>query len=135
MGRLPSLARMSYDELQRELHRRSRSVGKLERKRDALRAKLDDLEAQIMRMGGSVNGGGRARRGGGGGGTRPRNELTLTEALQKALSGKTMGVSEVAEAVQKAGYRTNSNNFRTQVNIALSKGPFKRVERGQYTAK
>jgi hypothetical protein len=42
----------------------------------------------------------------------------------------------VADAVQKAGYRTSSSHFRTQVNIALSKsGKFKRVGRGQYTAK
>jgi hypothetical protein len=30
---------------------------------------------------------------------------------------------------------TNSNNFRTQVNLALIKGPFKRVGRGEYTAR
>jgi hypothetical protein len=36
---------------------------------------------------------------------------------------------------QRAGYRTNSINFRTQVNIALIKGPVKRAGRGMYTAK
>ncbi len=45
-------------------------------------------------------------------------------------------VTDAAEAVQKAGYRTNSSNFRTQVNLALIKGgKFKRVGRGLYTAK
>jgi hypothetical protein len=58
------------------------------------------------------------------------------DALERALTGKTMSVTDVAEAVQKAGYRTNSSHFRTQVNIALSKDPrFKRVGRGQYTVK
>ena len=47
----------------------------------------------------------------------------------------TDALSDAAEAVVKAGYRTISNNFRTQVNIALIKGPFKRVGRGEYTAK
>jgi hypothetical protein len=57
-------------------------------------------------------------------------------ALTKVLSGKTMSVVDAAEAVKKAGYRTNSQNFRTQVNIALIKsGGFKRVGRGEYTAK
>jgi hypothetical protein len=133
MGRLPSLNRLSFDVLQSELRRRSRSVRKLERRRDALAARIEQLDEQIRRMGGSVSGNATGRRGGGG--ARPKNEMTLVEALSKALKSKTMGVSEVADAVQEAGYRTNSNNFRTQVNIALSKGPFKRVERGQYTAK
>jgi hypothetical protein len=44
-------------------------------------------------------------------------------------------VTEAAEAVQRAGYRTNSPNFRTRVNIALIRGGFKRVGRGQYVAK
>lgn len=134
MGRLPSLNRMSYEDLQREMRRRERSVRKLQRRRNALSSRLAELDEQIRNMGGSVNGAsGRGRRGGGGG--RVRNELTLTEALQKALSGKTMRVLDAAEAVQRGGYKTNSANFRTQVNIALTKGPFKRVGRGEYTAK
>ena len=47
-----------------------------------------------------------------------------------------MSVVEAGEAVKKAGYKTNAANFRTMVNIALIKsGKFKRMERGQYTAK
>jgi hypothetical protein len=62
--------------------------------------------------------------------------MTLAETMAKVLKGKTMRVTDIAEAVQKAGYRTNSNHFRTQVNIALIKsGGFKRTGRGQYTAK
>jgi len=53
-----------------------------------------------------------------------------------SVNGKTMGVSDVAGAVQKAGYRTSSPSFRTIVNQALiASGKFKRVGRGQYTAK
>ena len=129
-----SLSRLSIAELHAEIRRRSSGVNRLHAKRARLAAKLDRLEAEIERMGGSIGGrstGGRR----GGGGRRPRNELNLTQALAKAMGGKTMGVAEAAAAVQKAGYRTNSQNFRTQVNIALIKGPFKRVGRGEYAAK
>jgi len=63
------------------------------------------------------------------------NKQTLAQALAAILRGKTMRVVEVATAVRQAGYRTASRNFNTQVNIALTKGPFRRVARGQYTAK
>jgi hypothetical protein len=46
-----------------------------------------------------------------------------------------MNVTDAAAAVQRAGSRTNSSNFRTQVNIALITWPFKRVGRGEYAAK
>jgi hypothetical protein len=48
-----------------------------------------------------------------------------------------MRVTDLAEAVQKAGYKTNSKTFRVQCNIALVKRKdlFKRVGRGEYAAK
>ena len=48
-----------------------------------------------------------------------------------------MGVAEMAEAVQKAGYATKSPNFRTIVNAAVlrEKKLFRRVGRGQYTVR
>lgn len=63
--------------------------------------------------------------------------MSLVDALQKELTGKTMGVSEVAESVQASGYQTTSANFRTIVNQALITNPriFRKVSRGQYTAK
>lgn len=68
---------------------------------------------------------------------RHRNETNLVEALQQVLSGKTMGVTEAAQAVQKAGYKTTSPNFRTIVNQTLIKNPeaFTKQGRGLYTAK
>ena len=70
-------------------------------------------------------------------GRRPRNTANLVESLQKLLANKTMAVTEMADAVQKAGYKTSSPNFRTIVNQTLinNKKAFKRVARGQYTAK
>lgn len=68
---------------------------------------------------------------------RHRNDSNLVEALQQVLSGKTMGVTEAAAAVQAAGYKTTSPNFRTIVNQTLIKHPktFPKQSRGKYTAK
>jgi hypothetical protein len=64
------------------------------------------------------------------------DEMNLVAALAKVLDGKTMSVTDVSEAVQKAGYKTTSPSFRTIVNQTLiNSGKFKRIERGQYTAK
>ena len=124
------LARLPVSALEAELRRRQRLAGTLQRRRERLAAKVEALDQQIEAAGGSANG--HISRGPG---RRPRNKTTLAAALATMLKGKTMTVVDAAEAVQRAGYRTNSNNFRTQVNIALIKGAFKRVARGEYTAK
>lgn len=119
-----SLTSLPISQLQAELRRRQRGVGSLVRRRERLAAKLAALDEQIRDLGGS------------GGRVRPQNASSLVEALHEVLTGKTMGVTEVAEAVRKAGYKTNAANFRTIVNQALikHKNRFKKVERGQYTA-
>lgn len=123
------LAAASVQDLQRELTRRRNRVGALVRTHTRMLRKAEAIADQIRELGGTVNG--KAI-----GGKRPRNETNLVDALARVLNGKTMGVAEVAEAVQKAGYRTTSKSFRTIVNIALiNSGKFKRVDRGQYTAK
>ncbi|MEQ8844270.1 MAG: hypothetical protein RIB58_05390 [Phycisphaerales bacterium] len=68
---------------------------------------------------------------------RHRNDTNLVEALRQVLKGTTMGVSEVAQAVQDAGYKTTSPNFRTIVNQTLIKHPdvFSKQARGLYTAR
>ena len=126
------LAGVSVSELRKELAKRGRRVGTLERRRDRLLAKAHALNAQIGEFGGAA----RALAAAGGGRVRPRNEANLVESLQKVLTDKTMSVTEVSDAVQKAGYATTSPNFRTIVNQALiASGKFKRVSRGQYTTK
>lgn len=61
--------------------------------------------------------------------------MNLVEALVKVLTGRTMSVTEVTQAVQDAGYQTSSANFRTIVNQTLIKSKaFKKVSRGKYTA-
>ncbi len=70
-------------------------------------------------------------------GKRFKNEGNLVESLQSVLKGKQMSVSDAAQAVLDAGYRTTAgDNFRVMVNQALiNSGNFKRIERGVYTAK
>lgn len=134
MGRRSALADISIKDLQKEISRRGSRATSLERKRDKMMAKIDAMNAQIRQHGGSRGGG--AAGGGRGGRGRARNASNLVESLQKVLTDKTMSVSDVTEAVQKAGYSTTSPNFRTIVNQALiSSGKFKRMGRGQYTVK
>lgn len=134
MARPSKLASLSNADLQAELRRRQGTTGKLQRKRAILVKKLAAIDNAIRAMGGSVTsigfGGSKTGR------TRPTNKLTLIEALQQTLDGKTLSVTDACEAVQKAGYNTNSPNFRTIVNQALlaHKNKFKKVARGQYTA-
>lgn len=160
-GRPSALARLSVADLMREVERRRNMTGdllaqrdQLQRELDAVNAELDGLEtlggggiaipAFVRRGPGRPKGSGNkaaagatksdGRRGGRGG-----NVDSLAGALHRLLQGRTLGVAEMADAVQKAGYKTKSPNFRTIVNAALlaagNKHLFKKVARGQYTAK
>ncbi len=128
------LKNVSSDALTRELARRQGMASTLMRQRQKLAAQLDALDRKIARFGGSAPSG---RRGRGPGQPRGQNSSTLAGALAALLKGKTMSVTDMAQAVQDAGYKTNSPNFRTIVNAAMiaHKDLFRRVSRGQYTAK
>lgn len=126
MPRRPRLATMSIADLHAEIRLRERGAKGLLRRRNTLLKKIAKLDAAIAAAGVG---------GGGGGRVRAKNEMSLVEALRAALKGKTMSPTDAAAAVQKAGYRTSSANFRTMVNIALAakENGFKRVGRGMYT--
>lgn len=130
------LAKASIAELHAEIRRRQSGLGRLQRQRQKLMTKLASVEREIAARDGDLGSVRLAGRGRAGGRKRPRNDSNLVEALKKVLSGKTMSVTDVAGAVQKAGYRTTSPNFRTIVNqTLLKKTHFRRVGRGKYTAK
>jgi len=120
---------MSIQELQAELQRRERGIRKLERRRERLLDELAQVDTELGAVG-ALGAGGRIRR-------RPRNEMNLVDSLAAVLNGKTMSVTDVTREVQKAGYITTAANFRTIVNQALirEKKVFKKISRGQYTAK
>ncbi|GJM18299.1 MAG: hypothetical protein DHS20C14_05120 [Phycisphaeraceae bacterium] len=127
------LGSVSTDALATELRRRQKDLGRLEAKRDKLAAQLAEVEREINAVGGAGGFGTTAR---GSIRRRPRNDTNLADALVAVLKGKTMGVSEVADAVLAAGYRTSAANFRTIVNQTLLRDKrIKKISRGQYTAK
>lgn len=133
------LSGLSVDDLHAEIARRGRSISKLQKQHAKAMQKVEAIEREIIASGGDISGGRRLRFGGPGvnlGRKRPKNDMNLVEALTKTLKGKTMGVTELAEAVQKNGYRTSAANFRTIVNQTLIKHPktFKKVSRGMYSA-
>lgn len=125
------LAKVPSHALARELNRRQKVASQLEAKRTNLLAEVADLEREIREYGGSLEG--KALRGS----PQSGRSTTLPQALAQLLKGRTMSVTDAAQAVQKAGYKTNSPNFRTIVNAAVLKRTdlFRRVARGQYTAK
>lgn len=129
-----SLSSISTQELAREVKRRERQLSQLHNKREGLMRRLGDVDAEIRALGSLVGG---SANGAGGGRRRARNESNLADALHAVLNGVTMSVTEAAEAVQQAGYVTTAENFRTIVNQTLlrEKNKFKKIARGQYTAK
>jgi hypothetical protein len=134
-----------------ELNRRKSSLDRLIADRQRLTRELDDINAQIAQL--QALNGVVARRAGNRVSTvdveslrkdgrrrgRGSNTESLPIALHRLLQGQVMGVTEMAEAVQKAGYKTKSPNFRTIVNAALlakaNAGLFRKVSRGKYTAR
>lgn len=91
MARRPRIASMSIAELHAEIRRRERGSKSLLRRRQTLLKKIAKLDAKIAAAGGSP---GKST------GPRPRNEMSLVEALRQALKGKTMSVTDAAAAVQ-----------------------------------
>jgi hypothetical protein len=149
------LNNLSTAALRAELDRRQSQVEGLVTRHRELSAELSKIESELDALGIAPGAGRAGRRGRGGRGAakrgsgrrgprsagvpagrkRHQNDSNLEEALAKVLKGKTMGVTEVAQAVQEAGYRTTSPNFRTIVNQALLRSELiKKVARGQYTA-
>ena len=136
MPRPASMSNFNIAQLERALQERRSEITRLERQRSELQRKLDGLDRQIERLGGSIGG----RRGGGGGrGSRARNEQSLVEVIESVMrgSGKPMRVGEIVDGVQAGGYRSNSVNFRGIVNQTLIKERkrFGQVERGLYQLK
>jgi hypothetical protein len=148
-GRRSSLSSVSTAALQAELARRLTTLAE---QRDRLVAELEALDQELgaidtgasspapaRRKRGRPPGSGRAGRKRAGRPARSgrRNKANLVDSLHALLQNRTLNVTEISNAVQKAGYKTKSPNFRTIVNQTLINNPkmFKRVARGQYTAK
>ena len=134
MPRPASMSNFNIAQLERALQERRSEITRLERQRAELQRKLDGLDRQIEKLGGSIGG-----RRGGGRGVRARNEQSLVDVIESVMrsSGKPMRVGDIVDAVQAGGYRSNSANFRGIVNQTLIKERkrFGQVERGLYQLK
>ncbi len=135
--RRSGLARLSIAELRAELAQRERHVKQLQGRRDRLLDQLAALDKEMATADGKHAAVRTRRQRPGQVGRRHRNKMNLVDALRKVLANKTMLVSEATEAVQRAGYKTSSANFRTIVNQSLlaNRKVFRKVARGQYTAR
>ncbi|MGB7160058.1 MAG: hypothetical protein WBD40_18470 [Tepidisphaeraceae bacterium] len=121
---------MSIAQLENILASRKAELNEKMREHKRVAARLEQLEDDIRRLGGSA--GRRGRVGG-----RARNEKSLMETLADVLkSGKPMKVGDITEAAEKSGYRSNSANFRSIVNQTLIKDKrFGSAGRGLYQLK
>jgi DNA-binding transcriptional MerR regulator len=137
MARRARVDGLSIAQLEQMLQDRRTQQNQLQKERTKLLQRLDQIEAQIRQLGGSVRGGGRGR--GGGGGTRARNAQSLVACIETVLkdAGKPMKVGDITAGVQKCGYRSNSANFRSIVNQTLIKERkrFGQAGRGVYQLK
>jgi len=144
-----SLSRLSTREIQAEIERRQAEAAAIRSQRDAIARQIAELDRQIVDLGGVIRSGSKKRRGrprgsknkpkgvAAGKGSRRARLGSLAEVLHRLLQGKTMSVPEMVKAAKKAGYKSKSKNFPNVVGITLinHRKMFKRVSRGQYTAK
>ena len=124
---------LTIPELERMLEERRSSVAKLQRKREDLQSKLDEMDRQIAAVGGVASSPAPARTAGG----RARNATSLGGAIAAVMGGKgPMSVGDILDAVKAGGYRSSSSNFRGIVNQTLIKDErFHSAGRGSYVMK
>ena len=132
------LAKVSVEDLKKEISRRQKGLAKLIAKRDALNSQIAELEG--LGVAGKPVVIRRRRKAG----RKPGRKVqrapragSLASALVEALKVKgKLSVTELVAAVQEAGYKSKSKNFQNIVGITLSQGKqFKRVKRGVYALK
>ncbi len=129
-----NLKKLSIDDMLHEIKRRNRLIATLNRRRQTLLTRVEEVEQQIKDHGGDIK---RVSMAGLPGGRRPRNEMSLPDAMAKVMSkDKAMSVSQIEQAVNKIGYRSVSTTFKTIIFQALAKDArFKKMARGQYVLK
>ena len=119
---------MTIAQLENVLNARRTQLSQLVKDRNRAQQKLETIERQIARLAGrGMSNGGRVR-----------NAASLVQTMENILksSGKAMPVGDIAAAVLKTGYKTNSANFRGIVNQTLIKEKqFNSAGRGLYQLK
>ena len=138
MPRRAKLAKVSVEELKKEISRRRAALPGLIAERDALNCQIDELEA--LGSPAVMPPAARGRKPGRKVGRKPQRPPrpgSLPAALVEALACKgKLSVAEAAEAVQAAGYKSKSKDFQNMVSMTLGQSKlFRRVRRGVYTVK
>ena len=131
---------LTIAELRKEIVRREKMLAKVYVKRDRVAAKLAALDHKVIALGGEplppVG-----RQGGLAGASKVgrkrvarRGDDALVAYVKKALAKSRGGmrVKDVAEAVKKAGYKSDAKNFYGLVAVALRGKDFRRPGRGVY---
>jgi hypothetical protein len=128
------LAKVSVEDLKKEISRRQRKLPELIAARDTLNRLIAELEglggvkptAIARRKPGRPKGARKA--------IRPARAGSLSSALVDALRAKgKLTVAEATDAVVAAGYKSKSKEFKKVVGITLSTDRrFRRVRRGVY---
>jgi hypothetical protein len=133
MPRPASGANWNIADLRRILNERTRTLDRLQKRRQKAVRAVEAIDAEIAKIAGN---GGLGRMGGMGGG-RVRNDKSLPDYIEDFLSknGKPARVGDIAEGVQSLGYRSNSKTFKNIVNQMLIKERkrFQAVDRGLYS--
>jgi septal ring factor EnvC (AmiA/AmiB activator) len=126
----PAMAGLTISRLESMLNQQRTKKKDLLKERTRLQSQLEKLDRQIAALDGAggVSSSGRAR-----------NTLSLVATLESVLEKqpKGMSVSAILEAVQAAGYKSSSPNFRGIINQTLIKErkKFNAISRGVYAIK
>jgi hypothetical protein len=133
-------------QLRAEIRRKEKTLASLQKKREKVLGDLDKIDNQIAAIQGEAPPAPAAR-------TSPKSKTTgrrrrtsrklpkntkpLTDYIRDVLAEnpKGMRVMDIEQAVQKKGYKTNSDNFYTIVAAALRDKSFEKIDRGVYKLK
>jgi len=132
----------SISDLRAELDAKERQLGKLRSRRAVVARELDKIDRQIGVLegkGGRVKAAPKRAKAVPKRARRAKQRATgkpltayITDALKSAKGG--VSVTNVVEAVQKAGYKSYSKDFYAIVaKTLLTDDRFKRIKRGVYT--
>ena len=124
---------MTISRLESMLDQQRSKKRELLRERSKLQTQIDKLDRTIAGLDGGSVGGNITSTG------RARNEKSLVATLEEVLekNPKGLSVGDIVAAVQAAGYKSGSPNFRGIVNQTLIKERkrFGAVSRGVYAIK
>lgn len=142
-----SISAVSTAQLVAEIARRQqKQLPRLRKQAAKLVKQLAAINAQIAELGGTVSAKPQAKPAtkskgktkAAAGGKRPRNKISLAEAILAVLSkDKPMNAKQIIAAVKNNGYKTTSGNFETIVyqTLAREKKRVAKASRGHYVLK